>query len=96
MTVQAFIQYDSDAPLVAASIVLPPFYHFRSHVLAGTDYAHGRGACAAAVAPVEKWLCIVALFAVVFLGALDMACTGQLLHATVVDPVLFVTLDLDT
>lgn len=59
MAVQALIQNDTDAPLVTPGIILLSCNNLGSHVLAGTNHAHGRRPVSTPVAPVEKRLSVV-------------------------------------
>lgn len=58
VAVQTFVQNDTDAPPVAATIVRGPLHHLRGHVLAGSHDRLGRRPHPASIPPLQQGLAI--------------------------------------
>lgn len=61
-TIEAFVQYDADAPPITAAIVVGALYHFRCHVLTCADNAAGHLSAIVAVAPIQQAFAVRMLF----------------------------------
>lgn len=53
MTIQALVQDDANAPLVASCVVFVASNNLWSHVLTGSNHTHGRCPVSASVPPIE-------------------------------------------